>query len=256
MSIGTSTSTSTSTGASKGASTSTSTGETPGDPGHTASNTLATPRASQTRMNQNNSTPYGGTRNATGAVTGPAAAAMAGATSGLGTAPAHHEDVYPAISSTALADSMRGRVILISGADRGIGRSIALSFARAGAAGIALLSRTYSELISLASEISHQYPDTKTIVCAAETTDRVRLISVFSDIKRTLGIVDVLVVDAGVHLFRPFSNTPEEEWWHIMESNVRGPMMLARLALPDMRGKGIGTIIFISSRLGVESAGE
>lgn len=173
------------------------------------------------------------------------------------TAPAVHTDVYPAISPEVLAGSMKGRTVLVSGAGRGIGRAVALAFARAGATHLALMSRTKSELDSLAAEITSAYPETTPLVCVADVTDRAALLRSLSEIEEASGGgVDVLVANAGVNTFRPFAYTPGEEWWRVIEINLKGPMMLAELVLPAMRKRNDGAIIFVSSRAGVVNVGK
>ena len=181
---------------------------------------------------------------------------QSGTSPGCGSAPTQHDDVYLAISPESLASTMQGRVILVTGAGRGIGRAIALSFARAGASGIALLSRTESELKSVAAEIAEAHPETRALVCTVDATDRDALASALKSVERNLGAINVAVANAGTSLFRPFAYTPGEDWWHVMEVNLKAPMMLAEMVLPGMREKNEGVIIFTASRGGITSTRE
>lgn len=171
----------------------------------------------------------------------------------MGTPPKHRTDFYPTISPKSLAGSMRGRVVLVTGAGRGIGRAIALSFAQAGASGLALLSRTASQLESLAAEIAAEYPETCTLVCVADVTDRDAVAKAVKNVKNELGAIDVLVANAGIAGARPFVYTPYEDWQDIISTNLNAPMLIAGMVLPDMCARRDGTLIFISSNTGIVS---
>ncbi|EJD04552.1 NAD-binding protein [Fomitiporia mediterranea MF3/22] len=174
-------------------------------------------------------------------------------TTNAGTPPRLHKDVYPAISPQTLASSMQGRIVFVTGAGRGIGRAIALSFAKAGASGLAILSRTVGELESLAAEVASKYPETRSLVCVADVSDRTAVEATVKKIENDFGRIDVLVANAGVNLFRPFAYTPGEDWWRIVEINLKGPMMLTEMVLPGMRARNEGSIIYVVSRAGILS---
>ena len=62
------------------------------------------------------------------------------------------------------------------------------------------------------------------------------------------GRIDVLIPNAGMSVMRPFIHTPFEEWWNVMEVNVKGAIELTSLAIKDMKRRNEGAIIFVSSR--------
>ncbi|KAH8114475.1 NAD-binding protein [Phellopilus nigrolimitatus] len=152
----------------------------------------------------------------------------------IGESPAQHTDVYDAISPARLAGSMAGKVILVTGAGRGIGRAIALAFA-------ARAPPTIAEL----------HPDTRTLVCTADATDSAAVAAALEKIAKELGPLDVVVPNAAITVFRPFAYTPWDEWWRVMEVNLKAPLMLAHMALDGMRARKSGALVFISSRAAV-----
>ena len=141
---------------------------------------------------------------------------------------------------------LRDKVAVISGAGRGIGKSIALRFAREGA-DVALCARSEKEL-SEVSKIIGQYGR----VCLALPTDIAEPGEVknFSNrITKKFPGVDLIVNNAGAYLERGvFEESDPDLWWKTMEVNVRGPYLITRYLLPAMR-KG-GKIINLTSGKG------
>ncbi|THH02943.1 hypothetical protein EW145_g6677, partial [Phellinidium pouzarii] len=72
-------------------------------------------------------------------------------------------------------------------------------------------------------------------------------------IARELGPLDVVILNAGVNLLRPFTFTPFDDWWRVFEVNLQAPLMLAHIALQGMRERKRGALVFISSRAGALS---
>ncbi|KAF5258974.1 hypothetical protein FOXYS1_10433 [Fusarium oxysporum] len=156
-------------------------------------------------------------------------------------------DIYPEIDPDRLTGSLAGKNVLITGSGRGIGREIALAMARAGA-NVCVTARTSSQVEETKAEIVSLGLDGKVIGIVANVLkldDQERLVREF---REQLGPVDVLVCNAGSNIFQPFHLTNATDWWDIMELNVRAPVELTRLVLPEMRERNQAVIIYTSSR--------
>lgn len=66
--------------------------------------------------------------------------------------------------------------------------------------------------------------------------------------EQELGKVDIVIANAAVNSFRPLVYTPFEDWWGILEINLKGPILLTQLAMKSMKERNEGTIIVISSK--------
>ncbi|KAF5692398.1 short-chain alcohol dehydrogenase/reductase [Fusarium denticulatum] len=155
--------------------------------------------------------------------------------------------IYPEIDPDRLTGSLTGKNALITGSGRGIGREIAIAMARAGA-NVCVTGRTISQVEETKAEIVNLGLDGKIVGIVADVLklkDQERLVREF---REQLGPVDILVCNAGSNMFQPFHLTNATEWWDIMELNVRAPVELTRLILPEMRERNEAVIIYTSSR--------
>ena len=129
----------------------------------------------------------------------------------------------------------------MTGAGRGIGRAIAEKFAEEGAH-VALVSRTRDELDILAEEISKVGGTAKSFV--ADVSDLAQVSEVVAQVEETMGPVDVLMNNAGVHNgFGPIWEIDPEAWWQDMTVNVRGVFNFSREVSGRMVARGEGRII-------------
>jgi len=103
-----------------------------------------------------------------------------------GSAPSVHQAVYPEVRIRS--GSLSGKVVLVSGASKGIGRSIALAFAEAGAAGVGLLARTESALLELEKEIAEKWPSVKTCVATVDVMDDSAVTAAVAKVVKALGV--------------------------------------------------------------------
>jgi NAD(P)-dependent dehydrogenase (short-subunit alcohol dehydrogenase family) len=136
-----------------------------------------------------------------------------------------------------------GRVALVSGAGRGIGRGCALALAEAGAEVIAL-SRTAAELLSLVAEIEAGGGRARALVCDVTDTPAVR--AVIAGLER----LDVLLNNAGSNQPQPFLEVEDAVLDRLLALNVKAAFVVAQAAARVMARSGGGAIVNMSSQMG------
>ena len=154
------------------------------------------------------------------------------------------------------------RTAVVTGAGRGIGRALALGLAEAGYA-VALVGRTAEHLEAVAQEIADRAQGStaqdpaapRTVVVPVELTDgpAVRAAAERIEAELTdLGGVGLLVNNAGVveHAELPFAQDDVEDAWRVIETNVRGPLLLTHALLHGMLSRGGGRVVNINSGAG------
>jgi 3-oxoacyl-[acyl-carrier protein] reductase len=142
----------------------------------------------------------------------------------------------------------RDQTVLVTGASRGIGRSIALRFAEEGAR-LALAARTENELLQTASLVEQS--GARAVAIPTDVRDRTGVETCVSRAEAELGPIDVLVNNAGVFLWRPFLDLSSEEWDLVLSTNLTGAANFCRAVLPGMIGRRRGRIVNVSSIHGV-----
>ena len=142
----------------------------------------------------------------------------------------------------------RDQTVLVTGASRGIGRSIALRFAEEGAR-LALAARTENELFQTASLVEQS--GSRAVAIPTDIRDRAGVEACVSRAEAELGPVDVLINNAGVFLWRPFLDLSAEEWDLVLSTNLTGAANFCRAVLPGMIARRRGRIVNVSSIHGV-----
>jgi len=143
---------------------------------------------------------------------------------------------------------LSGKVALITGGGTGIGRAIALEFAREGA-NVALTGRRLEKLKEVAGEIKKQGGGAKAIECdVTRARDAERAVR---ETAKQFGKLDVLVNNAGILSVATVERISEAEWDRVMTVNVKGPFLMSRAALKEFRKAGRGAIVNIGSVLGL-----
>jgi NAD(P)-dependent dehydrogenase (short-subunit alcohol dehydrogenase family) len=143
--------------------------------------------------------------------------------------------------------SLDGRVAIVTGAGRGIGRGCALELARAGAA-VVLVARTAGELADVAAEISAD-GGTASVVSADATT--AAGVSEAVRAAKGLGDLRILVTAAGTNRTGPARDYPMQAWDALFELNVRATFLACQAVGNDMLARGVsGSIVTLSSQMG------
>jgi NAD(P)-dependent dehydrogenase (short-subunit alcohol dehydrogenase family) len=138
----------------------------------------------------------------------------------------------------------RDRTVLVTGASRGIGRSIALRFAEEGAR-VALVARTEDELLQTASLVERA--GARAVAIPTDICDREGVEASVARAEQELGPIEVLVNNAGVFLWRPFLDLSAEEWDLVITTNLTGAANFCRAVLPGMMERRRGRIVNVSS---------
>lgn len=139
-----------------------------------------------------------------------------------------------------------GKVALVTGAGRGIGRAVALAFAREGAA-VAISSRTESELRSVADEIAALGARARYFVVDLAGSE----ITLVDEVVDHFGRLDILVNNAAISESRPLVDTSLEDWNRTMDTNLTSVFLLTKAAIRHMVGQKSGRVINIASGAGL-----
>ncbi len=150
---------------------------------------------------------------------------------------------------TLIDGPLSGKVALVTGAGRGIGKAIAMGYAGAGAS-VCCVARTQSEIARTVSEIRS---DGGTAFSAqADVTDYDSVIHAFDTAVRAFGGVDIVVINAGGN----YDDSPDiesgspEQWTNTVQINLIGSYHTAHAAIPHLKERGAGKIIAIGSGIG------
>jgi NAD(P)-dependent dehydrogenase (short-subunit alcohol dehydrogenase family) len=142
-----------------------------------------------------------------------------------------------------------GKVGLITGGGRGIGRAIALAFSRVGAA-VAVAARTDEETRSVADEIAADGGRALAVHC--DVLDREQVLSMVAGVEKELGGIDILVNNAGGGCaIVPFLDLPEDVWDLHVARNLKSVFLCSQAVGRSMAGRVGGTMINISSVMGL-----
>jgi 3-hydroxybutyrate dehydrogenase len=144
---------------------------------------------------------------------------------------------------------LQNRIAVITGGGRGIGRAIALAFAREGAQ-VAVAARTLEQVEQVAREIADQF-STKALPVVCDVSDVASVEKLFKDVAERFGRgPDILVNNAGIAQSALLIKTDDDLWNRHLAVNLSGTFYCARAALPAMILRGWGRIVNIASIAG------
>jgi NAD(P)-dependent dehydrogenase (short-subunit alcohol dehydrogenase family) len=142
---------------------------------------------------------------------------------------------------------LAGMVAVITGAGSGVGRAVALALAAAGGTPV-LVGRTREPLWETAALVAGV--GGQSLVSAADVTDEAAVEAVFAQAADELEGFDAAILAAGVGRYGPIESYPLADWKETLATNLTGPFLCAKAAIPHLRNNGGGAIIAVSSGAG------
>jgi 3-oxoacyl-[acyl-carrier protein] reductase len=142
--------------------------------------------------------------------------------------------------------SLRDRAALVTGGGRGIGAATARAFAEAGAR-VAVLDRDGDAAAAVAAEIEARFGAGRALGLATDVTDASAVEAAVASVAARFQRLDILVNNAGVVRDATLAKVTHADWAATLDTNLRGPMLCARAALPHMRALGFGRILSATS---------
>lgn len=142
------------------------------------------------------------------------------------------------------ATGLEGKVAVVTGASRGLGKAMAVALAAEGVR-VALLSRTESDLDGTSGEIAAAGGDAAVYITDVVREDEVKKTQ--AKILAHFGGVNILINNAGLALRKPVTDLTFDEWRSVMETNVNSAYLMCHSFVPAMKGQGYGRILNIAS---------
>ncbi len=144
---------------------------------------------------------------------------------------------------------LREKVVVITGASRGLGRALALAYAQEGAS-LVISSRDAGSLDPVAEEVKDA-GEIEVLAVPADISRSTHVETLVSAAVEQFGRIDVLINNAGLLGPRvPIEEYPEDEWREVLEANLTGPFLLTKVTLPHMPEGG--SIINVTSGVSIE----
>ncbi len=143
-----------------------------------------------------------------------------------------------------MMEGLKGKIVLVTGGSRGIGRSIALAFAAHGSH-VVLTGRTQATLDSVADEIQHLGGKALPLTCDVSKKQEVEAVK--ERVNKQLGPVQVLINNAGIAPAASFLEMPDHLWEEVLRVNLSGTYNCCKVFLPEMIATKWGRIINIAS---------
>jgi NAD(P)-dependent dehydrogenase (short-subunit alcohol dehydrogenase family) len=139
---------------------------------------------------------------------------------------------------------LAGRVAVITGASRGLGKAMALALGGAGAR-LALVSRDLAQLTTTAEAVRALGAEAEVFV--TDVTDEQQVKRLETAVIAKFGKVQVLINNAGINLRKPMTEFTLAEWRQVQDTNLTGPFLMCRAFVPNMKGQDFGRILNMCS---------
>lgn len=142
---------------------------------------------------------------------------------------------------------IQGKVAVVTGASKGLGRAMAVGLAKAGAS-LALCGRNMKDLEESGKAIAPFGGKARSY--RMDVVDRASIRNAVEAIRMDFGRIDILVNNAGVNIRKPVTELAEEEWDLVLDTNLKGYFLVAQAVVPEMIERRCGKIINIASIMG------
>jgi NAD(P)-dependent dehydrogenase (short-subunit alcohol dehydrogenase family) len=139
---------------------------------------------------------------------------------------------------------LAGRVAVITGASRGLGKAMALALAPAGVK-LALVARDVERLTAVAEEARKLGAEAE--VFQADIANETQVIQLEQQVSRVFGSVNILINNAGINIRKLCVDYTLEEWNSVLTTNLTSVFLMCRAFVPHMKGRGYGRVINITS---------
>lgn len=144
-----------------------------------------------------------------------------------------------------MLDDLKGKVTLVTGASRGIGRAAAIALAAAGA-DVAVNYRS-REAAADATCAEIEQRGVRALAVQADVSKSPAVTQMVAAVEENLGPVDILVNNAGIVAAKPLAEITEADWDEMLAVNLKSAFLVTQQVLPGMRSRGWGRIIMLSS---------
>ena len=141
--------------------------------------------------------------------------------------------------------SLAGKVALVTGSSRGIGRAIALALAENGADVALNFVKRADEAEGAKQEILHK--GRRCVSMQADVSVKSQVEKLIGETEKHLGAVDILINNAGIGRAQPLEAVREEDWDEVLDTNLKSCFLMTQAVLPGMRNRKWGRIVNLSS---------
>lgn len=141
---------------------------------------------------------------------------------------------------------LEGKIALVTGASRGLGKAMALALGEAGAS-LAMVSRDAVALEQAVAEVRARGAQAEGF--PADVSREEQVAALREGVIARFGKLHILINNAGVNIRKPVTEFTLEEWRRVLDTNLTGAFLMVRAFLPHMRGHGYGRIINVTSTL-------
>lgn len=139
---------------------------------------------------------------------------------------------------------LSGKVAVITGASKGLGKAMALALGSAGAR-LALVSRNKEQLKSVADEARQHGAEAE--VFLADVTDEAQVKRLELDVMASFGQAQILINNAGINIRKSTTDFTLADWHAVLETNLTGAFLMCRAFVPQMKGQGYGRVLNLTS---------